>query len=67
MNLVTSLKAPVIVVTQDTDILIFLCYHWPSKCSDLYIRSNDVGLYDISTIDFHDKEEFLFKYDWVWI
>ena len=63
MNLVTSVNTPV-VVTQDTDILVLLCYHQPSNCSNLYLQSDAGGLYDISTIAIIDREEFLFKYGW---
>ena len=30
MDLVTSVNTPVIVVAQDTDVLVFLCYHRPT-------------------------------------
>ena len=61
MDLVTSMNTPVVVVAQDTDILVLLCYHRPSNCSNLYLQSD---LYDISTIDTVDREELLFKYGW---
>ena len=62
MDLVTSMNTPVVVVAQDTDILVLLCYHRPSNCSNLYLQSDAGGLYDISTIV--DREELLFKYGW---
>ena len=64
MDLVTSVNTPVVVVVQDTDILVLLCYHRPSNCSNLYLQSDPGSLYDISTIAIVDQEEFLFKYDW---
>ncbi len=64
MDLVTSVNTPVVVVAQDTDILVLLCYHRPSNCSNLYLQSDAGGLYDISTIAIVDREEFLFKYGW---
>ena len=64
MDLVTSMNTPVVVVAQDTDILVLLCYHRPSNCSNLYLQSDAGGLYDISTIDTVDREELLFKYGW---
>ena len=63
MDLVTSVNTPV-VVAQDTDILVLLCYHRPNNCSNLYLQSDAGGLYDISTIAIVDREEFLFKYGW---
>ena len=60
MDLVTSVNTPVVVVAQDTDILVLLCHHWPSNCSNLYLQSDAGGLYDISTIAIVDREEFLF-------
>ena len=57
MDLVTSMNTPVVVVAQDTDILVLLCYHRPSNCSNLYLQSDAGGLYDISTIDTVDREE----------
>jgi len=51
MDLVTSMNIPVVVVAQDTDILVLLCYHQPSNCSNLYLQSDAGGVYDISTID----------------
>lgn len=64
MDLVKSVNTPVVVVAQDTDILVLLCYHRPSNCSNLYLQSDFDGLYDISTIDIGDREEFIFKYGW---
>ena len=64
MDLVTSVNTPVVVVAQNTDILVLLCYHRPSNCSNLYLQSDAGGLYDISTIAIVDREEFLFKYGW---
>ena len=64
IDLVTSVKTPVIVVAQDTDILVLLCYHRPNNCSNLYLQSDVDGLYDISTIYIGDRDEFLFKYGW---
>lgn len=64
IDLVKSVNNPVVVVAQDTDILVLLCYHRPSNCSNLYLQSDSDGLYDISTIDIGDREEFLFKYGW---
>ena len=64
MDLVTSVNTPVVVVAQDTDVLVLLCYHRPNNCSNLYLQSDADGLYDISTIDIVDRKEFLFKYGW---
>ncbi len=64
MDLVTSVNPPVVVVAQDTDILVLLCYHRPSNCSNLYLPSDAGGLYDISTIAIVDWEELLFKHGW---
>lgn len=64
MDLVASVKSPVVVVAQDTDILILLCYHRPIHCTNLYLQADFGGLYDISSIHIGDKEEFLFKYGW---
>uniref|UniRef100_UPI00358F1FFC uncharacterized protein n=1 Tax=Myxine glutinosa TaxID=7769 RepID=UPI00358F1FFC len=64
MDLVASVKSPVVVVAQDTDILILLCYHRPIHCTNFYLQADFGGLYDISSIHIGDKEEFLFKYGW---
>ena len=64
IDLVASVKSPVVVVAQDTDILILFCYHRPIHCTNLYLQADFGGLYDISSIDIGDKEEFLFKYGW---
>ena len=64
IDLVTTVNNPVVVVAQDTDILVLLCYHRPNNISNLYLQSDFDGLYDISAIDVIDKEEFLFKYGW---
>ncbi len=64
IDLVASVNRPVVVVAQDTDILILLCYHRPIQCTNFYFQADFDGLYDISTIDIGDREEFLFKYGW---
>lgn len=64
IDLVKTVNTPVVVVAQDTDILVLLCYHCPSNCSSLFFQPDFDGLYDISTIDIDDREEFLFKYGW---
>ena len=64
IDLVVGVNSPVVVVAQDTDILILLCYHRPINCMTLYLQADFDGLYDISTIDIGDREEFLFKYGW---
>ena len=64
IDLVRSVNTPVVVVAQDTDILVLLCYHRPNNCSNLYLKSDADGLYEISTIDIADRDEFLFKYGW---
>ena len=64
INLVKTVNTPVVVVAEDTDILVLLCYHCPSNCSSLFFQPGFDGLYDISTIDIDDREEFLFKYGW---
>ena len=64
MDLVTSVNTPVVVVAQDADVVVLLCYHRPSNCSNLYLQSDADGLHDISTIDIVDREVFLFKYGW---
>ena len=64
INLVKSQNSPVVVVAQDTDILVLLCYHRPSNSSHLYLQSGCNDIYDISSIDIGDREEFIFKYGW---
>jgi hypothetical protein len=46
LDLVTSMNTPVVVIAQDTNILVLLCYHWLSNCSNLYLQSDAGGLYE---------------------
>ena len=64
INLVKSLNYPVVVVAQETDILVLIYYHQPSSSSNLYLQSDLYDLYDISSIDISDREEFICKYGW---
>ena len=66
IDLVKSVNTPVVVVAQDTDILVLLCYHSVGQVTVLICTYNQTVMvfYDISTIDIGDREEFLFKYGW---
>lgn len=64
IDLAKRVHTPVVVVAQDTDILVLLTYHRPNDCTNLYMQSEKDGLYDISTIIIANREEFLFSYAW---
>ena len=55
---------PVIVVAQDTDILVLLCYHRPQDCVNFYLQAGCDNIFDISSIQIADREDILFKYGW---
>ena len=44
MDLVVGVNSPVVVVAQDTDILILLCYHRLIDCTKLYLQADFDGL-----------------------
>ena len=50
---------PVIVVAQDTDILVFLCYHHPQDCVNLFLQAGCDNIFDISSIQIADREDIL--------
>ena len=66
MNLIKEVNPshPVVVVAQDTDILVLLCYHRPWNCTNLFLQTSFDGLYDIVSINVENREQFLFKYGW---
>ena len=64
IDMVKSMDKPVVVVARDTDILVLLCYHRPSNCTNLFMLSDFSGVYDISTFEISNLDEFLFKYGW---
>ena len=39
ISMVDKDGVPVIVVAQDTDILVLLCYHRPQDCVNLYLQA----------------------------
>ena len=55
---------PVIVVAQDIDILVLLCYYRPQDCVNLYLQAGCDNIFDISLIQIADREDILFKYRW---
>ena len=64
IHLAKCVDTPVVVVARDTDVLVLLCYHRPSNCTSLFMLSEFSGVYDISTFEIGNREEFLFKYGW---
>ena len=64
INLIKSLNYPFVVVTPDTDILVLICYPQLSSSSNMYFQSDLHDLYDKSSIDISNREEFIFMYDW---
>ena len=40
INLVKSLNYPAVVVAQETDILVLICYHHLSSSSNLYLQAD---------------------------
>ena len=50
---------PVIVVTQDTDILVFLCYYHPQDSVNLFLQAGCDNIFDISSIQIADREDIL--------
>ena len=50
---------PVIVVAQDTDILVFLCYYHPQDCVNLFLQAGCDNIFDISSIQIADREDIL--------
>ena len=64
INLIKSLNYPFVVVTQDTDILVLICCHQLSSSSNMYFQSDLHDLYDKSSIDISNREEFIFMYGW---
>ena len=57
---------PVIVVAQDTDILVLPCYHRPQDCVNIYLQTDCDNIFDISSIlvELADKEDIMFKCSW---
>ena len=64
IELAKSVSTPVVVVAQDTDILILLVYHRPVSCTNLLLLSDMDGLYHISSLRISDPNYLLFKYAW---
>ena len=50
---------PVIVVAQDTDILVFLCYYHPQDCVNLFLQAGCDNIFDISSIQIADRKDIL--------
>ena len=58
ISIVVKDSIPVIVVAQDTDILVFLCYYHPQDCVNLFLQGCD-NIFDISSIQIADREDIL--------
>ena len=64
IDMAKTVQKPIIVVAQDTDILVLLLYHQPTECTNLYLQSDTDGLWDISSINIKNREDLLFNYGW---
>ena len=59
ISIVVKDGIPVIVVAQDTDILVFLCYYHPQDCVNLFLQAGCDNNFDISSIQIADREDIL--------
>ena len=50
ISIVNKDGIPVIVVAQDTDILVFLCYYHPQDCVNLFLQAGCDNIFDTSSI-----------------
>ena len=48
-----------VIVAQDTDILVFLCYYHPQDCVNLFLQAGCDNIFDISSIQIADREDIL--------
>lgn len=64
IDMALNQTSPVVVVAQDTDVLLLLCYHRAPTATNLYLLAGYEGPYDIRFITIDVKDEFLFKYGW---
>ena len=59
ISIVVKDGIPVIVVAQDTDILVFLCYYHPQDCVNLFLQAGCDNIFDILSIQIADREDIL--------